>query len=216
LPIAEEVERHTGDETTAERATWTYDFVPLDSMASGFFDPMTLADARPDPDPALDEPPLGFTLYWLGAEFTSTGPLPNLELTHVSRYNPGDGTWPDDQVVLEYGNTAQPFVELPVLRIFEYSSEVWERIPAGTHGPDGPCWSTEEITLADGHATLFAGYSWPDDVPPDPNDPAACPVDRAHDRFFAQAFLGDTVVVIDIPFDSRAKLEAALAALKPR
>ncbi|HEX5166662.1 MAG TPA: hypothetical protein VFV93_14760, partial [Thermomicrobiales bacterium] len=165
---------------------------------------------------ALDDPPLGYTIYWLGARVNNGGPLPALELTHVSRYNPGDGSWPADQVVLEYGDPSQPFVDQPVVRIFEYSREVWARIPATTHGPDGPCWSTEEVRLADGRATLFAGFSWPDDVPPDPHDPDACPTDREHDRFFAHAFLGDTVVVIDIPFDSRASLDAALMALKPR
>jgi hypothetical protein len=216
LPLAEQVEQHTGDETTTERATWSSEFVSDGSVATGFFDPITLADARPDPEPALDVPPLGYTLYWLGTRFNGTGLLPDLELTRVSRYNPGDGSWPADQVLLEYGEPAQPFVDAPVLRIFEYSREVWDRIPKETHGPDGPCWSTDEIVLADGHATLFEGFTWPGDVPPDPDDPDACPSDREHDRFFVQAFLSETVVVIDVPFDSPAKLEAALKALKPR
>ena len=83
-------------------------------------------------------------------------------------------------------------------------------------GPDGPCWTQQELPLPQGRATLFLGFNWPGSVPPPPD---ACPVDRPRDRFLAHVYLGETIIIVEPwswPDQTREGLEAIVRALQPR
>ncbi len=226
LPFAEEVERESQGPGSHSRArlTYTHEFIPAGTVPAGFFDPAALRRARPDPQAALDQPPPGFTLYWLGAQFAGAAGVPPLEMWDVDRYNPAYQRWDSDQIILDYTRADDPFGGQPVVRLTEYARTVWETgqsaalaPPSQTHTPDGPCWTREEIALPNGRAILFLGFNWPDHVPPGPDD--GCPTDRPHDRFEAHVFLGETVIVVSPgiwPNQTREGVEALVRALRPR
>lgn len=215
LPYRRERERQCcdgGGEPVRERSTIAGEFIPAGSVASDFFDPASLASLRPDPLTTIDEAPFGYTLYWLGSEFAGSDPLPPLVLWSVERYHQQD--WPAgvDQMMLDYRRADAPFAREPAVRLTEYARQAWDTLAAAA-GPDGPCWTTREIALPNGQATIYLGYSWPDAVPPSPDD---CPTNRQNDRFVAYAFLGETVVVVDYPADSLDAIAAVVRALIPR
>jgi hypothetical protein len=215
LPIAEDVERQSGGPTTEEHATYTYEITAA-ALPTGFFDPMALRRARPDPAGPLDRPPPGFPIYWFGAHFAGAGGVPPLDLWHVERYNRADTPWSSDQFTLEYTRADDPFGGQPVVRLTEYARAVWDTLPPSTFAPDGPCWTEEGLTLPQGRATLFLGYTWPGDVPPPPD---ACPTDRPTDRFLAHVEIGDTVIVVapwTWPGQTREEGEALVRALSVR
>ncbi|MGI8857758.1 MAG: hypothetical protein ACR2JW_18640 [Thermomicrobiales bacterium] len=215
LPIAEDVERQSGGQTTEEHATYAHEFTAA-ALPADFFDPTALRRARPDPQGQLDQPPPGFPIYWLGAHFAGAGGVPPLDLWHVDRYNRVDKPWSSDQFTLDYTRADDPFGGPPVVRLTEYARAVWNTLPTSTYAPDGPCWTAEELILPQGQATLFLGYTWPGGVPPPPE---ACPADRSPDRFLAHVEIGDTVVVIapwTWPGQTREEAEALVRTLSLR
>lgn len=212
LPIVEDVERQSGGQTTREHAIYAHDFTAA-ALPTDFFDPTALRRARPDPQGALDQPPAGFSLYWLGAHFAGAGGVPSMDLWHVDRYNRADQPWSSDQFTLEYTRADDPFGGQPVLRLTEYARAVWDTLPPSTHATDGPCWTQEELTLPNGRATLFLGFTWPGGVPPRPD---ACPTDRPTDRFLAHVEIGGAMIVIapwTWPGQTREEGEALVRAL---
>jgi hypothetical protein len=114
---------------------------------------------------------------------------------------------------------------------------------------DSPCARRHELPLPHGRAVIFMTYE-PErrpDIPspvitrpgeprpptptpiPFPNlHPSGCPAGREFDRFLAHAYLGDTVIAINIPnglccpgggtgpYDTLAGMEAVVAGLRPR
>ncbi len=112
LPIRLEV---TQDPGVTEVFHYESEVVPLDSLASGFFEPLSLPALRPDPEAALTEGVASDSAYWLGADF-ERNEVPALTLWRSSGYqaDPGDPT--TAQVMLEYVRTSDVFGQHVVVR----------------------------------------------------------------------------------------------------
>ncbi len=216
-------------ETTPERGkrVFTNEFVPADSVANDFFDPVSIGYVEHDPADQLRETNWGFPVYWLGKHVDGTGDLPPLILRPVEVPNyPGPGY----RFNLNYHGATDPYGP-PVLTIEEWSIADWKANDAKgrTKMPprwETPCWEREELELPDGRATIYSGYTLetlhtppPDGSFSEPN----CP-DQPHDQFNAQVELGPTFLFIEAPgasgvvrspYDSREGMEAIVRALRP-
>ena len=214
LPRAIEV---ADDQPPRTLTRFTHQFVAAGSLPATLFEPTALRDARPDPEAKLRQPPVGYTLYWLGARYGGGPDAPALNLWRIDRYDGGNEGWDAGQVTLDYTPASDPFGQRLLLRLTEYTRATWERLTPTTHGPPDRCWTQQEIALPEGRAVIFSGFNWPDNVPPGPEN--ACPTERARDRFFAHVYLGQTVVVVqpwDWPEQSRDGLETLVRALRAR
>ena len=217
LPLVEDVERERGGQTERERVTYQHEFVPADTLPADFFDPLSLRALRPDPEQGLSDPSPGFTLYWLGEEVEAIDGVPQVELWASDRYDITSDRSQNDQITLYYTRAEDPFGSTWLFTLTEYSHDVWKSLAAGTHDPSGPCWTRDDLSIAGGTATIFRGYSWPDNVPPPPED--GCPTDRPNDQFLAHVFLGDTVIVVspwDWPDQTLDGIVAIIQTLTPR
>ncbi len=200
-----EQEYHGTTSRTQERATYAHEFIPAAAVPPDFFDPAALRALEPDPQAALDRPPPGFPLYWLGAQFPGAPGVPPLALGQSNRT--GDAA---QRFFLAYrGADALPPGQV-LLRLTEYARTDWETGTPGEQGLPGPCWTPEELLLPQGRATLFRGFRH---TPPD-----ACPTGHPHDLFVAHVDLGETIVVVEPawPDQTREGLEAVVRALRPR
>ncbi len=186
------------DGVLSSRRVISGSFIASDQLPGSAFEPASLRALRPDPLRALDTPAVGYGVRWLGLEYSGAAHIPPLTLWHVSRYDGGDQHWDADQVMLEYTPRADTYGQQLLLRLTEYSRATWARIPASTFGPPDHCWTSAQIALPDGTATVLAGFNWPDGVPAGPNDP--CPTDRPRDRFSAQVLYTDAAIVV-APWD---------------
>jgi hypothetical protein len=228
LPVAREMEGEVDYGTVAplaQRATYRHELVAPESLPAGLFDPASIGFVRPDPEAPLDDPRLGIAVYWLGARFDPGGGLPPLVLGNAVPAEP-DG--PGYVLTLEYRLEAEPFGPAVVM-IRVWPGGDWQDYAAYWETYQ-PCHQREEISLDDGRAVLYSGYS--DETlfqlaPAGTPAGGACP-DPTYDRFGAVAELGGTALIVDAPgvayprgfeaspYDTRAGIEAVVRGLKPR
>lgn len=222
-------------ETVPARGKWIFvnEFVPADSLPEDFFDPASIGYVEHDPAEPLIQTDWGIPIYWLGRETDEIGDLPPLilGLVEVPQYPAG----PDYQFNLQYRRADDPYGP-PVLTIEEWSTSEWDRNDTAnrTKMPpiwDNPCWQRESLTLPEGRATIYSGYS-PEVLHSTSTDTsssgAACPA-QPRDRFMAHVELGPTFLVIEAPrgrvlgktgtvlspYESRKAMEAVVRALQP-
>lgn len=211
LPLRQEVRQEPGRTETIEYRTAT---VPAAEFASDFFEPQALVRLREDPEKTLAASSLA--AYWLGAEFPGTAEAPALTLWRASRYRSDEADPGTEQLMLEYVAAADVYGQSLLVRMIEYTSTYWDRSASRVHEPSDPCWSIETFATPGGGTTLYAGFDWPDSIPP--ASAAECPADRSPDRFFAVVAAGDTRVVVEPwawPEQSRDAVLAVAGSLRP-
>jgi hypothetical protein len=168
--------------------------------------PYTEAE-RDDSEAALDDPGLGFPVYWVGHSFAPGGGLPATQLEDAfTRYGP-----PGEKVALWY----EAFI------LDAWTTASWEKFAASGLGPvnlHARCTSTEPLALEHGSALIYATYE---------GRFRSCP-SRKPDRFYAVARIGGMVIGVNLspclkcrpgasgPYGSRQAIVAILRALTPR
>jgi hypothetical protein len=207
------------------REVYQHEFIAQDAVPADLFDSASLVVARlADARPTVPS-------YWLGAHFDPPGDLPPLVIQ--------DGGVPDDPAAgdvlyLSYRSTDVRFhlsgALVTEVVMQEWPRAAWEADVADNlraYWEDDECGEQIEIALPNGRATIFLGYL--DTLPPGSSlfgaptppsgDTSYCPPDRPYKRFEAVAYLGETVVYLAAPPESRYRsregLEAILRALQP-
>lgn len=167
--------------------------------------PYTEAE-QDDTQVALDNPALGFPVYWLGPSFVPGQGLPAAELEEVL-LPPGP---PGEKVSLWYAG----------FTVDAWTRTSWKRFQRSALGPlnrKQRCTTVTRVPLGSGHADVFAAYD---------KDYRRCPR-RAPDRYFAIAHLGSMVIGVNLalctsclhnggPFNSPAGMKAAVRGLRLR
>jgi hypothetical protein len=222
LPFAADAEgTYTG------RSTFHHEFIPPDALPRDFFDPVSIgyqAPAQP-----LDCVGRGFAKYWLGERVEPPGDSPPLVM-HVDSALPTP-SYNICVIRLVYGSPgiADGAPAMPMVMLEEALRADWDAHNGQGHVQDWdqqsqPCQQREEITLANGNATIFMGYLEPPTV--NPGTPVSCP-DRPYDQIMAVAYLGETVVSITAeeittpdgtlqsPYHSLEGMRSVVEALQP-
>jgi hypothetical protein len=172
--------------------------------------PYTEAE-RNDAAVALDDPSLGYPVYWLGSTFAPGHGLPATALEDAFTVSgPGEAP-PGEKAMLWYD-------EFHVDLWTRTSWTTFERSALGPLNRRWRCTNSNRVALADGHADVFAAYG---------KDFRRCPK-RPPDRFYAIAHLGHMVVGVNLifcthclgpgsgPYNSRAGMEAIVRGLVVR
>lgn len=170
--------------------------------------PTPYAEAeRDDAEVALDDPSLGFPVYWVGPEFAPGNGLPATTLEDAfTRYGPP-------------GVKAELWYEAFDLSAWTEAS--WSRFTASGLGPvnlRARCTSKERFALPQGSAVIHATFD---------GRFRRCPT-RKPDRFYAVARIGGMVIGVNLsnclkcrpgvsgPYGSRRAVVAILRALTLR
>ena len=166
-----------------------FQFVPLDSLASDFFDPASFGyvekppETPEDPEEPLERTDLFVPVYWLGREFEGSGEYPALALEHADAQLRGP-TAIRAIVNLRY----RPSVGYTAVTLALFTPEGWNNREGITLRQ--PCEETIELNIAGVQATLQRHY-WEAAFEP----PSCLP----HDRFSATVYFDDVVVRINAP-----------------
>lgn len=192
LPLFAETEQQPGGRQTFR---YTSEAIAVGDLPQGFFDPATLAELRPDPEAPMRERAPELPSYWVGAGAAPSGEVPALTLWRSNTYRRVEDDPGTEHLTLEYVRGDDTFGQTLLFRLTQYLAAEWEGGAAQAHLPTDPCWTDEEVALGSGSAVVYAGFSWPESVPPASAE--ACPTDRAPDRFFAVARVGDARVVVE-------------------
>jgi len=235
LPIALEGEG-TFDYGQEGQGNWLYtyksEFVPADSLPDDFFDPASIGYVEHDPEEPLQGQDLGITVYWLGRRFEADGGLPPLALKQARLADPEKG--PGYSLTLDYRLADDEFDPI-TLTLEEWDIDKWNASNTGIirTSPDAPpvtvgkwwerpCWERKDIELPAGHATIILGFEHEtqEKQPTIAAGERGCP-SSPHDRFWALAYLGSTVLEIDAPssdslYDTLEGMEAVVKGLHPR
>jgi hypothetical protein len=216
-------------ETTPERGkrVFTNEFVPADSVANDFFDPVSIGYVERDPAGQLRQTSWGIPVHWPGQHLDGTGELPPLILgpVEVPIYH-----GPGYKFNLNYRSDNDLYGP-PVVTIEEWSTADWKASVAGRRSKrpprwETPCWEREELELPEGRATIYSGYTLETLYTPPPDGSFSepnCP-DQPHDQFVAQVERGPTFLFIQAPggfgqtkspYDSQEAMEAIVRALRP-
>jgi hypothetical protein len=229
LPIALEGDGQFDMGTTMpakERYRFQHRFVPSAEVAKDLFDPASIGYAAVDVAQALDRASPGLQVFWLGKEFAAASGLPALVLSKIDAPDRGPGY----RFLLYYAPRDDRYA--PALATLQlWPRAAWEGIlhqgPFG-HMWDDPCWSREELSLPDGRAVIFSGFSG--DVVRMPAAAASgvpCP-SRPFETFLAHVYLADSVVMVSAPrasgvggmttspFDTRYGIEALVRGLSAK
>jgi len=164
-------------------------------------------EEQDDAEVALDDPTIGFPIYWVGSEFAPGHGVPPTALEDAfTRYGP-----PGIKTELWYED----------FDISSWTEASWKRFAASALGPvnlHARCTSEEPLALPDGSAMVYATFD---------RRFRRCPTGKP-DRFFAIARLGRMVVGVNLsnclkcrpgasgPYGSRQAVVAILRALKMR
>lgn len=129
----------------------------------------------------LDNPALNFPVYWLGHDFEPGQGLPVAHLEGGMSVSPEIGL-PGQKLMLSYSGN---------LTLSSWSEAGWKRLLA--KAPPGAlrlrrCAKPTQVTLANGHATVFAGYR---------KATKPCPDGRPN-RYFAIARIAGTVTAVNV------------------
>ena len=216
----------TGEKSSVKGTTlFTNEFVDSDSEPADFFDPAAIGYVPKDPEEPLRVADPGVGVYWLGRDFAPGTGLPALTLNRASLH-PGDLP-PGYRALLSYRLAADEFGSSQI-DLQEWTAPDWQafiRQSGGGNWWDDPCIRREEVTFAGGRAVVFKGYQ--PGPPTAASGPDGCPM-QAPDRFLAQAYLGDTVVLILVSgatvngtfspssYDSFEGISAIAKGLEPR
>ena len=257
LPLAWVIEYGEPGRRSAWVTSYKNDFVPLDSLPPDFLDPASIGYVKRDPLAPLDNPDLGVTVYWLGRAFDPPGDLPPLVLDErsIGVAPPGEGHGPGNRASMSYRiDEGGPGVHLSL-----WQPEKWDEFLQTQLGRlwwDSQCVEAKEVSLKGGEAIIFMGHEpeYPESAPPSP--PPAVPVRPGDtplvatvrppptplpkpvgecatghfDYYLAHAYLGDTVVAVNMPlcfacvgrgfepdpYDSLEGMEAVVKGLQPR
>ena len=144
-----EVERDAPPHTLS---TYRWETVPTTSVTPDFFDPTTLRLGRADPQSSLDQPSLGYTLYWLGAAFSGgSGGATARPLVRepLQPRRPALGRRSGHPRIHP---PRRPLRPVRPVRLTEYTRTTWDTLPPLSHGPYDHCWSEEQVALPAGSA----------------------------------------------------------------
>jgi hypothetical protein len=228
LPIAHEMDGEIDYGEVADfiyRATYTHEFVASDSLADDFFDPAAIGYTPWAVMAPIDDATGDVTVYWLGLEFAPGGDLPELILDRVEfeEWDRLEYTLSLQYRGVEPDNWAFAIIHFRGHKVREASimrtkRDYWQRLP---------CFAEEQITLAEGQATIFMAYS-PGGFE-ESEEGVETPVAEVDceevefNAFGAVAVLGETVWEIQAPilidtlelsaYESHAGMEAVLRGL---
>ena len=182
----------------------------------------------PDPEQPLNGASPDLTVYWLGQQFAGTDDWPPLVLAKVHEPT---GTGPGYRFLLDYARADDPYGP-PVVTLQLWPRRAWDAVMNQGKGRprwEHPCWRREDISLLEGQGTIFAGYTSTGAALPagPPPETGPCP-DSPPDSFSAHAYLGQTVVFVNVsgasspagqvasPYNSRDGMETIVRALRAR
>jgi hypothetical protein len=146
-------------------------------------DPTPYMEAERDAsEVGLDDPNLKFPVYWLGHDFRPGRGLPPTHLEEGGRTS-GDLAFPGQKLLLKYSEN---------LTLSAWSEAGWRRFL--TKAPPRQlrvlrCGKPTQVTLANGHATVFAGYR---------KAAKPCPKGRPS-HYFAVARIDGTITAVNFP-----------------
>jgi hypothetical protein len=143
----------------------------------------------------LADPRLGVPVQWLGRRFAPGRGLPPLRLAFTSGPERSEDGLPGTRAQLEY-DPSRPRTQGIVLDVWRPSQ--WRRVSRALSGRQlwtSPCTRTRRVSLAGGHAVIYAGYAR---LPGSGNCPA-----RPRDSFAALAYFRRAVVAVNMPYCDR-------------
>ena len=241
LPMAQEGQG-TFDYGREGQGDWRYtyetEFVPTGSLPEDFFQPASIGYVEPNPEAPLANADLGITVYWLGTSSEGGEGLPPLALRSARVDDPERG--PGYSLTMDYRLSEDEFgsgvVTLEEWDLSEWNASHTGLIQADPIGPpvkvgnwwERPCWENRDVELPAGRAVIVLGFE-SDTMEKQPTAASGQHVcaSSPHDRFFAIAYLGSTVIHVDAPatigyhgestenpYDSLEGMEAIVRALQ--
>lgn len=218
---------------TSERSVYRHEFTDGAALPPDFFAPASIGYVEPDVEAPL-RGASDIAVYWLGKQVPASADLPGLVLAKVTAAEQGRG--PGYRYILQYASADDRFGPAAVL-LQLWNRTAWDRgmgqTPriGGLRPPwESPCWIQEDVALLDGRATIFSGFE--EDTARievvSSSEARSCP-SAPPDHFSAHAYVGDSVLLIDMPgrnsvreghvkspYNTRAGVEAIVRALRPR